>query len=164
MVPPVGKHPYSLIRDDLRIPPVVLFVARGYPYSDRRARLYLKSVTGRTRAPTRGTRPSVHRKAECASGAEPRAQSHCSSTRRSPSSALTPGRAAAAAIAETSASRGNPCSSSVVVRGPEGSRSPAPVIEIPLPLRLRFHSHRDPILFASSGDVRHGELRQGCAR
>jgi hypothetical protein len=53
MVPPVGKHPYSLIRDDLRIPPVVLFVA---------ARLYLKSVTGRTRAPTRGTRPSVRRK------------------------------------------------------------------------------------------------------
>jgi hypothetical protein len=29
MVPPVGKHPYSLIRDDLRIPPVVLFVAIG---------------------------------------------------------------------------------------------------------------------------------------
>jgi hypothetical protein len=39
MIPPVVKHPYSLIRDDLRIPPVVLCVARGYHIQhDRRAR------------------------------------------------------------------------------------------------------------------------------
>jgi hypothetical protein len=51
MVPPVGKHPYSLIRDDLRIL-LSFFSSQGATHiqHDRRARLYLKSLPGRTRA------------------------------------------------------------------------------------------------------------------